>query len=686
MISYPKTRKCDTVDNLHGTIVPDPYRWLEDKSGEKDMWIEEQDNLTRRVITEAAPFRDRLRDKFISMSRVESMGMPITKCGRYFFGKRQPNQELGVAYVQMKKDSQPEVLLDPNSWSEDHKVTLAGWTVSPKGNFVAYRVSSSGNDKACIRIKDVCTKDDLIDFIPDELYPTLCDWDREETGFWYRRRYLDVVPEGEEKQHQKVFFHRLGDDYRNDEIVFSENADKQDLLYVSVSDCSRYLFYWHVFSSRGDESKSLYLFDRQNPSRGLIPIVVETEDEIDPEIEGGWLFCKTNVNAPHGMIMKVRLPDVISGNFSWTKIVPESSTKVMTGYSIVEDELYVEYMENVSSKIEIFDFDGTHLRELALPPCSTWTGISHEKGSNEMFYGYCNFFVRHDIFRMNLGTGQTSLFYRHSGGLDPERFEANQVWFTSKDGTRVPMFIINKKGVPLDGNRPTLLYGYGGFRISEVPAFSSTRLPLLEAGGVYAIANLRGGSEFGDEWFKSGILEKKQNVFDDFIAAAEFLISAGYTSTQKLAIYGWSNGGLLTSACVLQRPTLYKAVIVGAPVADMMRYHKFDGGYYWVDNYGNPENPEHFPFMIKYSPVHNVKTGERYPATLVVTADGDDRTHPMHAFKFGAAMQEANASSNPVLMLIERKAGHGGAASVSNSAEQSADIWSFIFWQLGVDF
>lgn len=686
MYTYPNTRMGDTVDNFHGTPVADPYRWLEENSEERELWLGKQANLTHGVISSSAPFRNKLRDRFISLSRTESMGMPSNRNGRRFFSKRDADQELAVAYVQMAPDREPEALLDPNSWSKDNKVTLAGWWPSPQGNLVAYAVSDAGNDKVTIRVMNVVTKQNLSDTIPDHLYPMICDWDIEEQGFWYHRRDPEVVPAGEEKQHQKIFFHAIGNAYVDDKKVFSENVDKQDYLHISVSDCNRYLLYWHMFTSRGDESKSIYIHDRQHPDLGLVPIVSDTTNEFDLDINDGWLYSRTDMDAPRSKIVRASLVEIFTGNFSWQAVIPEADKAILSGYTIVDEEIYVAYLEDVSSQVEVFDLNGLNLRTLPLPACSTWTGISSSKNSDEIFFGYCNFFVRHDIFRIDKKTRETKLFYRHTGGLDPERFEANQEWFTSKDGTRVPMFVIHKKGIARNGNNPTLLYGYGGFRISIEPGFSSARIPFLEAGGVYVIANLRGGSEFGEEWYKAGVLDKKQNVFDDFIAAAEFLISSKYTSTDKLAIFGWSNGGLLTSACELQRPDLFRAVIVGAPVADMMRYHKFDGGYHWMDNYGKPEDSEHFKFMIKYSPVHNVRDGVRYPATLVVTADQDDRTHPMHALKFGAAMQKANSSDNPILMLIERKAGHGGAASVSNSAEQSADIWSFIFWQLGITF
>ena len=689
MLNYPKAKRTDVKDDFHGVSVADPYRWLEQDSDEREAWLDAQENFMNDLCRPAMDtFKPRIKNRLEDLMRTESMGMPIVRGQMRFFMKREPNQELAVFYFQKTRNSEPVVLVDPNKWSDDKKITLSGVHVSPKGNFVAYSFSNSGNDKNFIRLLDVATGKTLTDSVSDELYPSFLCWDREETGFWYTRRFPKDVPVGMEKQYQCIFFHKIGDHVDVDELVFGQTENPKDYRFLSVSDCNRYLIYWILFPYKSDNTKNIFLFDREDPQKGLCPIFLNDSDEHALDICGQWLYDLTNAGAPNCKIVRCKISDIFSGNLDcWQTVVLDDQNKSLTEMDIVGNEMYLHYLHSVASRVLVYNLDGGFLRELRIPQYSTFSGISFEEGSDEMFYGISNFLVRHDIFRVDRNSGKVELFYRHDKGLDPEKFIVKQLWYKSKDGTNIPMFVLHRKDILLDGKNPTMLYGYGGFRISIPPGFSSNKVPFLESGGIYAIANIRGGSEFGEEWFLQGILNKKQNVFDDFIAGAEFLISKGYTCRDKLSIFGWSNGGLLTSACVLQRPDLFKVVVVGAPVADMMRYAEFDGGWYWTDNYGDPKNnKEDFEASIKYSPVHNVKFGEQYPATLVVTADHDDRTHPMHAFKFLASMQYSSSSDNPIVMLLERQAGHSGAASVSNAAEQYADIWSFVFWQLGMKY
>lgn len=679
-----KTRRVDVVDNIHGVSVPDPYRWLEkDDDQEVKKWLEEQNAKTRSVLDKIAT-RNSIKNRLNQLFRVDTVGIPVPKVNRYFFGERKGTDDLSVLYVQDGLNGSPRVLIDPNTLSEDKSTILHGWSPSKDGKLVAYGLSEAANDQASIYVLNVESGEKLSDTIPAEIYPSLNSWNPDGSGFWYTHRHPDA-PKGEEKYHQKLYYHKLGSDFKDDPLVFGETLEKEDRLWGNISKDGRYLLVKVYKLSGKVESSALYLYDFKNRTKGFMPIVEGIEALFFGALHRDRVYIRTNHNAPLWQLLSVGLEDLKGGTSveNFNVIIPESEHK-LERFALIRDNLFVETQENVHSVFRRYHLDGQLISKIPLPSLGSLTGLSGEEEGEEFFFGFTSFLVPHNIYRLDLLKGQIALFKKAEAGVDTEAFEVKQVQYNSKDGTKIPMFLIHRKGLERNGNNPVLLYGYGGFNISNTPVFNKSTIPFIENGGVYAIANIRGGGEFGEKWHKAGMRDKKQNVFDDFIAAAKWLIEENYTNSNRLATFGWSNGGLLTATTVTQRPELFKAVVIGAPVIDMLRYHLFFGGRHWIPDYGSVEEQEMFKHLLAYSPYHNVKDGTRYPATLIVTADKDDRVHPMHAFKMAARLQEANASSNPILLRVETKAGHGSAPAIPRLVEMHADIWGFVFQQLGM--
>ena len=680
----PKTKKVEVIDDIHGIKVSDPYRWLEENtSPEVQAWVDEQNVHTRSLIDKIKS-RDAIKVRMRELFNLDTVAVPYPKNGHYFFVERKGGQDLGVLYVQDGLLASPRVLIDQNTLSPDKKTVLSGWTPSEDGKLLAYGLSKTANDRNSIRILDVSSGKDLSDEIPETGYPSFGAWSYDGTGFWYVRRDPNAPENGEEKFYKRIFYHRLGDDPKNDVIVFGDGREKTDYLGAQASKDGRWLLVSAYVTTGEKPRNELYLKDLQDIQGGFI-IVVEGKDAIfGATFHRGLLYILTNYKAPNWTIRSVSLENVGGGMVQWNTVIPENDNAVIETFLTVKNRLFVQTLENVHSVLGEYRLDGSVLQEIPLPSLGTLGGITGEDEGEEIFFGFTSFVVPHNVYRRDLSNGAVSLFKKAEGGIQESDFQVEQRWYQSKDGTKVPMFIVSKKGLQRDGKNPTMLYGYGGFNISITPSFTKTTVSFLEAGGVYVEANLRGGSEFGEKWHEGGMRKNKQNVFDDFIVAAEFLISEKYTSKNKLAIFGWSNGGLLAGACLTQRPDLYKAVVIGNPVLDMLRYHLFDGGRLWIPDYGSAEEADMAPYLLSYSPYHNVRKGTKYPSTLILTSDSDDRVHPGQAYKTVARLQEANISKNPILLRVETKAGHGGAAAISATIEQYADIWSFVFWQLGV--
>ncbi len=684
-LQYPAARKSDVVDDYHGTRVPDPYRWLEDPdSPESRAWIEAQNRLTAAYLADI-PARGTIRERLTKLWNYPKYGTPFRKGRRYFFFKNDGLQNQSVLYRQASLTADPETLLDPNLLSEDGTVAISTLAVSDDGRLLAYGTSASGSDWEEFRVRDVATARDLSDHLKWIKFSG-ASWTKDAAGFFYSR-YQEPTNKAltDVNRFQRVYYHRLGTDQSQDRLVY-ERPDQPDWgMNAEVTDDGRYAVL-NVWLGT-DRRNRVYYLDLQDPKRPKVTgDVVRLLDDFDASYgfvgnDGPVFYFLTDLDAPRKRMVAIdtRHPD----RARWREVIPQGPD-VLDGVQIVHDTFVANYMHDASSRLRLFALDGRFVKELELPTLGSIGGISGERKDDEMFYAFTSFLYPTTIFRYDFKTGGTSVFKAPTIDFDPSGYETQQVFYASKDGTRVPMFITHKKGLRLDGSNPTYLYGYGGFNISLTPSFSVAMLVWLEMGGVYAVPNLRGGGEYGEEWHQGGMHEKKQNVFDDFIAAAEYLIAQGYTSTPKLAIAGGSNGGLLVGAAITQRPELFGATLPAVGVMDMLRFHKFTIGWAWVTDYGSADSAAQFPYLYKYSPLHNIRAGTRYPATLVTTADHDDRVVPGHSFKFTAALQAAQAGPQPVLIEIETKAGHGAGKPTSKLIEEQADRFAFLVRNLGI--
>ena len=684
-LQYPAARKSDVVDDYHGTRVADPYRWLEDPdSRESRAWIEAQNRLTAAYLAEI-PARATIRERLTKLWNYPKYGAPFRKAGRYFFLKNDGLQNQSVLYKQASLEATPETLLDPNMLSEDGTVALSTLAVSDNGRLLAYGTAASGSDWEEFRVRDVVTARDLPDHLKWIKFSG-ASWTKDGTGFFYSR-----YPEPTDKaltdvnRFQRLYYHRLGTDQAQDVLVY-ERPDQPDWgMNAEVTDDGRYAVLTVWLGT--DRRNRVYFRDVKDPRHPQITgEVVRLLDDFDASYafvgnDGPVFYFLTDLDAPRKRVIAIDTRHPERGR--WREVIPQGQD-VLEGVRIIHDTFVANYMHDASSRLRLFTLDGRMLKDLELPTLGSIGSISGERKDDEMFYAFTSFLYPTTIFRYDFKSGATSVFKAPTIDFDPSRFETKQVFYTSKDGTRVPMFITYKKGLTLDGSNPTYLYGYGGFNISLTPSFSVAMLVWLEMGGVYAVPNLRGGGEYGEEWHQGGMHEKKQNVFDDFIAAAEYLIAQRYTSPAKLAIAGGSNGGLLVGAVITQRPELFGAALPAVGVMDMLRFHKFTIGWAWVTDYGSADSAAQFPYLYKYSPLHNIRAGTRYPATLVTTADHDDRVVPGHSFKFTAALQAAQAGSQPVLIEIETKAGHGAGKPTSKLIEEQADRLAFLVRNLGM--
>lgn len=672
-LPYPATRAADTADTLHGVTVKDPFRWLEDeKAPEVQAWMKAEDDLARAELKKL-PERDAIAARLKELYYVDSISAPRHRKGRFFYSRRHANKEKSIVYWKQGKDGAEQVLFDPNAWSSDGSVTLGGWTPSWDGKLVAYAVHQNNSDEATMYVYDVKKgKKTDIDVIEGAKYAT-ASWTPRGDGFYYT--WLPVDPKikaADRPGFAEVRFHRIGEDPRKDKIIREATHDPTSFLGADLSRDGRWLF---LYVQHGWTSVDLYVKDMKAGAKAdFKPLAVGQKAHYSVEAHKGRFYVTTDDGAPRSRVFSVDPKNL--DRSAWKEIIPERADATIDGAGIIGGRIAVTYLKNAQSAVEIFELDGKKVRDVALPGVGTVGGPSGLDDEDTAYYSFTSFTTPNEIHEISMKTGEDKVYAKVKVPVDPSPYTVEQVFYPSKDGTRVSMFIVHRKDMKKDGQSRALLYGYGGFQVSETSVFTSSIYPWLERGGVYAVPNLRGGSEYGEEWHRAGMLTKKQNVFDDFIGAAEYLIKEGYTKNDRLAIHGGSNGGLLMGAAVTQRPDLFSAVLCGVPLLDMVRYHLFGSGKTWISEYGSADDAEQFKALYAYSPYHHVEAGKKYPSILMLSADSDDRVDPLHARKFTAAMQAASAGG-PVLLRIERNSGHSGADMIKAAVEQGADRYAF---------
>ena len=679
-IKYPLAEKDGTQDEYFGTKVSDPYRWLEDEnSAATKAWVEAENAVTSKYFSKIK-FRDRMLKRLNEVSDYEKLSAPFKRAGKIFFYKNSGLQNQSVLYVKDSENAEPRVFLDPNALSEDGTVALNGIYFSNDEKYMAYSISRSGSDWREFYVMETAT---------GKLLPDHIEWAKFSGASWrgdgfYYSAY-DAPTGGREftnvNEGHKVYYHKIGTPQSEDRLFFQNPMYPQRFYIVDVSEDEKIMYLYEDGMGTGN---LLYVKDLTSPDSQFMQMVSDYSYNYSPIAEqGSTIYILTNFGAPKYRIMAADLSR--PGIRNWKEVLPEQEN-VIEGIAPVADKLIISFMKDACTHSYIYDYEGNRLSEIKLPSVGS-AGFSCRKGHPECYYTFTSFTVPSTIYSYDIESGASTLYDSPKVNFDPNAYESVQVFFPSKDGTSIPMFLTYRKGLKLNGKNPVYLYGYGGFNIALNPGFSATRIPFLEKGGIYAQVNLRGGSEYGEEWHLAGTKLNKQNVFDDFIGAAEWLIANKYTDTQHLAIVGGSNGGLLVGACMTQRPDLFGVAIPQVGVMDMLRYHKFTIGWNWAGDYGTSEDsPEMFNYLLGYSPLHNLRPGTKYPATLVTTADHDDRVVPAHSFKFAATLQECQAGDAPCLIRIDTKAGHGGGKPMSKRLEEQADIYSFILYNMGIKY
>jgi prolyl oligopeptidase len=665
----------------------DPYRWMEEDTPALRTWVLAQHELAMAQLS-SLPARESIRRRLEELLRTRAIGT-ITKAGhRYFFQQRLQDQELAALYFQDTLHSAPQLLLDPSELNADRTVALADIHPSRDGSLIAYRLSSAGSSRMSLYVMSVDSKE-VLEEIPGDVNPVAHAWHTrnrvawlpDSSGFYYTRCHSATSAE-EARFNHKLYFHRPGDDWREDDLVFGESLTREQTPYPQLSFDGRYLIVLVQDLSGAGPCSELYLLDRDNPQHGFVGVVCNIEAFISAVmVHRDRLYIQTNHEAPLGKLIAIRLADIAVD----AKIVIPEASYPLGSWTTVGDFLFVETIENVSSRLRVYDLAGKFIKQIELPGTGSINSLSAEPESEELLISFSSFLMPKTVYRMDLETLEYKLYRQHEVPFDPDTFELEQSWVESRDKTRVPMFLLHKKGMKRDGNNAAVIHGYGGFAVSLLPVFTAHVIPFLERGGIYVILNARGGGEFGEEWHRAGMRENKQNTFDDFIAAAEWLMAQGYTHPSKLGCFGWSNGGLSVNAVAVQRPDLWKAVIAGAAVTDMARFHTAHGGRHWVADYGSPEDPHDLEFLMQYSPYHTLPQKIEAPAILTIAPDNDDRVAPWHSYKMHAAWLAANVSTNPILLRREEQAGHRGSPAASRTIARYADIWTFFFWQLGID-
>lgn len=670
-LQYPETRKSDHVDIYHGTEVADPYRWLEDDNSEETgEWVKAQNEVTFSYL-EQIPFRDKLKERLTEVWNYPKMGNPVNRNGIYFYSFNTGLQNQSVIHMKKSLEEEGEVFLDPNTFSEDGTVALSAFSVSRDGKYAGYGISRAGSDWQEFYVRDIETGKDLDDKL---------DWIKFSGMSWYKDGFFySRYPKPEQgnqltgaNENNKVYYHKVGTPQSKDQLIYEEPENPLRGFGVGVTDDEQYAIISATESTSGNAFGFKKIGDKD------FTWLVESFDQDYSAIgnNDNILYVLTNQDAPRYKLVAIDLNEPAPGN--WNDLLPEQEDVLQT-VSFIGGKLIATYMKDAHDVVKVFDTDGKFLHEVEFPGIGSVGGFSGEKEDQFTFYTFTSFNYPPVIFKYDIPENKSEVFYETEVDFDGNNYDTKQVFYESKDGTKIPMFIIYKKGMKMNGKNPTILYGYGGFNISQTPGFRASRAVWLEKGGIYAIANIRGGGEYGEEWHKAGTIFNKQNVFDDFIAAAEYLIAEEYTSPEKLGVLGGSNGGLLVGAVVNQRPELFAAAIPAVGVMDMLRFHIFTIGRYWVTDYGSSDDPEQFEYIYKYSPLHNISSKKEYPAVMVTTADHDDRVVPAHSFKYIATLQEKYQGDNPVIIRIETDAGHGGGKPTSKYIEEVTDEYAF-FW------
>ena len=677
-ISYPQTATVDTVDTYFGVSVPDPYRWLEnDTSAATASWVKAQNEITNNYL-EHIPFRQDLLKRLTELANYERISAPFKKHGKYYFYKNDGLQNQSVLYVQDALNSEARVFLDPNKLSDDGTVALTSLSFSNNGKYAAYTISRSGSDWREIYVMDVATGSLLDDHITWAKF-TDAAWQGD--GFYYSA--YDAPSKGKEfsnvNEHHKIYYHKLGEPQQNDRLVYENKAYPKRFYTAQVSEDERVLFIYESGEGRGN---ALFMQDLTQKSAPVVQLASDFDYQYTPiEVIGNRIYFFTNYQAAKNKIMAAELQSPELAN--WKEVVPEKE-QVLSDVRVIGGKLFLTYDKDASNHAYVYDLQGKELQEIELPSLGS-VSFNGDKDDEECFFSFTSFTIPGATYKYDVQKNSYELFRARKVKFHSDEFVPEQVFFPSKDGAKIPMFLTYQKGLKKNGKNPVFLYGYGGFNISLYPSFSINRIPFLENGGIYVQVNLRGGSEYGEDWHVAGTKMQKQNVFNDFIAAAEYLIDNKYTNSQKIAIVGGSNGGLLVGACMTQRPDLFRVAIPQVGVMDMLRYHKFTIGWNWASDYGTSEDSkEMFEYLKGYSPLHNLKKGTKYPATLVTTADHDDRVVPAHSFKFAATLQACNEGSNPTLIRIDSKAGHGAGKPMSKILEEQADVYGFIMYNLNM--
>ncbi|PWS32877.1 prolyl oligopeptidase family serine peptidase [Pedobacter paludis] len=680
LMNYPETRKDTTTDNYFGTKVTDPYRWLEDdNASETKNWVEAENKVTQNYLSQI-PFRADIKRRLTEIWNYPKEGAPFRPGDYYLFTKNNGLQNQSIWYIKKGLEGSEEVFLDPNKLSADGTASVSILGLSHDKKHLAYSIAQSGSDWSNIYVMDIASKTKLADELKWTKFSGAA-WKGD--GFYYSK--YDEPVKGTElsgaNKFQKVYFHKLGDAQKEDELVFEDKSNPNLYFGADVTEDERFLI---LYASAGTSGNALYYQDLKDQKSKISLLVkgFENNHSIVDNV-GDKLLLNTDLGAEN---KRVVLVDPKNADFNnWQTIIPES-TLALENVGTGGGFLWATYLKDASTNIIQFDRAGKKIGTVKLPAIGTVDGFGGYKNDQEFFYTFSNFTTPGTIYKYDVTTATSTLYRKTELKLNTDLYETKQVFYPSKDGTKVPMFIVHKKGIVLNGNNPVYLYGYGGFQVNLTPGFSLSRMMFLEKGGIYVQPSLRGGSEYGEAWHKAGMLEKKQNVFDDFIGAAEYLIKEKYTNPSKIAIAGGSNGGLLVGACMTQRPELFKVALPAVGVLDMLRYHKFTVGWGWMVEYGSSDKKEDFDYLIKYSPLHNVKSDVKYPATLITTGDHDDRVVPAHSFKFAATLQEKYKGENPVLIRIETKAGHGAGKPTTKLIDEASDVWSFVFQNLGMDW
>src|SRR5580704_12069729 len=681
-LSYPAARQVDQTDDYFGTTVSDPYRWMEDvDSAELKTWIDAENELTQSYLAQI-PVRETMQRRLMELINFERYTAPARRGSRYFYSHNSGLQNQNVIYWHTGLEGEPKVLLDPNTFSEDGTVAISGLSISDDGSLAAYSTADAGSDWVKWHVRDVTTGEDLPDVVEWSKFSG-ASWLKDGSGFFYQGY---DAPEAEALKaanyFHKVMFHKLGTPQSEDKLIFDRPDDKELNLGAHVTDDGRYLM---LHQSKGTSpNNELSVKDLQQPDAPILRLIDTADATYAPIDNDGTLFwLLTTLDAPNGKVISIDLNH--PGREHWKTVIPESTNK-LSDISIIDNTFIANYLADAQSLVELRRLDGSLIERLALPAIGTAYGFSGRREDTETFYQFSNFTTPGTTYRLDMKTRKSTIYRQPKLLFDPALYETKQIFATSKDGTRVPMFISHKKGLVLDGTAPTLLYAYGGFNISLMPEFSPSHVMWMEMGGVYAQASLRGGGEYGEAWHEAGTRVRKQNVFDDFISLAEWLITNQYTSPKRLAISGGSNGGLLVAACELQRPDLFGAVVAQVGVMDMLRFDKFTIGWAWKEEYGSPsEDAAEFAAIYKYSPLHNLRQGMSYPATLITTGDHDDRVFPAHSFKYTAALQAAQSGPNPILIRVETRAGHGAGMPLSKRIEATVDQYAFMARELQVE-